>query len=328
MRDVLITSLDRSVSCLGFGCSSIMGRVGRQASLDALAAAFDAGVNYFDVARSYGYGRAEQVVGEFLQGRRDRCVVATKVGIAPSLPGFATRWLLPTARALMGRLPALPRLLMRRRQQLSGVSKGHFDPQQVITSLDTSLRELGTDYVDILLLHEVSRSDLADDALIRCLEDIVGSGKARSLGIATGVSESLEILEGEFGFQVVQVPSHIDEPHPRDLGGDGLPLLVTHSALRLEDAVRARLIEWLESRPEELRALRDSGLAEAPLVETLPEILLAWTLAANPRGVTLCGMLQGRHVQGNLATADRVDACAEVLRTLGASWQAAASRLA
>ena len=53
---------------VGFGCSALLGRTGRTESLRALAAAWDEGIRFFDIARSYGYGEAEALLGEFLQG--------------------------------------------------------------------------------------------------------------------------------------------------------------------------------------------------------------------------------------------------------------------
>jgi aryl-alcohol dehydrogenase-like predicted oxidoreductase len=45
---------------------------------DILARAFDLGVNYFDTARIYGQGKSEQILGRFLQGKRDKIVLASK----------------------------------------------------------------------------------------------------------------------------------------------------------------------------------------------------------------------------------------------------------
>ncbi|MFX6040902.1 aldo/keto reductase, partial [Acinetobacter baumannii] len=55
---------------LGFGCAPMLGRVGRKDSLRALAIAYDNGIRHFDVARSYGFGEAEALLGEFLAGKR------------------------------------------------------------------------------------------------------------------------------------------------------------------------------------------------------------------------------------------------------------------
>ena len=56
-------------------------------SLRAMGCAWDAGITLFDTARSYGFGDAEAVLGEFLRGKRDKAVIATKFGITPQNPG-------------------------------------------------------------------------------------------------------------------------------------------------------------------------------------------------------------------------------------------------
>ncbi len=49
-------------------------------SLSTIDAALDAGVNFFDTADVYGVGRSERLLGQAMKGRRDRFVVATKIG--------------------------------------------------------------------------------------------------------------------------------------------------------------------------------------------------------------------------------------------------------
>ena len=293
-----------------------MGRVGRRDSLDALARAFEGGVTYFDVARSYGYGNAEKVVGEFLRGRRDQCVVATKVGIEPSIPSYLTGVLLPVLRAMASRAPRLQAFSARRSERLSGVSKGHFDPQFFRRSLDTSLSELGTDYVDILLLHEVAEEDLQSEELLRLLQTTVESGRARAIGIATSPSQSLRILEQRDEILAVQVPSHMGEPCPPSLI-EKAPFLLTHTAMGLDEAGRAHLVATLDRFPDLAEQLRQEEFLAASPAVVLPELLLAWALISNPVGITLCGMLKPEHVASNLSTLARAHRCAETLRELG-----------
>ena len=69
------------MSVLGFGCAALMGRASRGESLKALGTALDAGITFFDTARSYGYGASEGLLGQFLQGRRDKVILCTKFGI-------------------------------------------------------------------------------------------------------------------------------------------------------------------------------------------------------------------------------------------------------
>lgn len=326
MRSVRIPALDRPVSSIGFGCASIMGRVDKKTSLAALAQALDSGVDYFDVARSYGYGRAEEVLGEFLKGNRDRCVVATKTGIAPSFPGFVSRVLLPAARKVVSRVPSMRKLSALRGQKLAGVSMGNFDPSQVVESLETSLRELETDYVDVLLLHEVADSDLENQELLRCLEDLVRSGKARALGTATNAAESARILERQTGISVIQVQNRMGETDASVLEGKSVPFLITHSPMVLDQDGRGRLAAWLNQHPEKMLPLRDAGLAESSPEEAIPEILLGWAIAANPTGLTLSGMLQPEHVVANLETAAKAETCRDALLALGMAWRAHSAR--
>ena len=333
MQTVTIPALERSVPRLGVGCASVMGRVGRRDSLDGLAAAYDGGARYFDLARSYGYGQAEGLLGEFLRGRRDGCVVVTKVGILPSVPGFVNRVALPIARRAAAMVPAIKKLSARRGPALAGVAGGNFEPDAVVASIEKSLLELGMDHVDLLLLHHVSPNDLENEALLRCLEDAVRSGKTRALGIATHFDESREIVAaaGRLGVEVqlVQLPNNVEAPSASrfasevgaDESGPPVPFVATHSSLAVSEDARERLVSWLEREPERVAALRDAGLVSDDLRASLPRILLGWALAANPEGVTLCGMLKREHVLTNLETEACAARCADVLLAIGRDWR-------
>ena len=323
-RRVSIPGVSEEASRLGFGCSSIMGRVGRRASLSALARAFEGGVNYFDVARSYGYGRAEKLVGEFLRGRRDRCVVATKMGIQPSLPSYATGVLWPVLRVVASRVSRMKALSARRGPKLAGVSQGHFDPTSLRGSLEMSLAELGTDYVDLLLLHEVSEAALQNEELLRFLEDVVAGGKARAVGLATSVQGSLDILGETPSIPVVQVASHVGDPCPEELVQQA-GFLVTHSAMGLGEAGRLALRDMLKQSPGWMEGLKEAGFRVDDSPEAIPELLLAWALASNPSGITLCGMLKADHVRSNLSTLERSTRCEEDLLALGRALRSAVS---
>src|SRR5436190_22774738 len=82
------------VSEIGFGAWAIGGAWGKtdeRESLDALHAAVDSGVTFFDTADVYGDGRSERLIGRLLREREDRLVVATKIGRrAPLDPGLYT----------------------------------------------------------------------------------------------------------------------------------------------------------------------------------------------------------------------------------------------
>src|ERR1700722_13835950 len=83
MQTITLATSGRETTRLGFGCSSLMGSLGRRESLAMLEAAYDAGLRHFDVAPMYGYGQAEGCLGEFLARHKGELTVTTKFGIPP-----------------------------------------------------------------------------------------------------------------------------------------------------------------------------------------------------------------------------------------------------
>src|SRR4051812_5874481 len=94
-------------SVLGFGCGAVGGRIGRKQSARALGAALDAGITHFDVARSYGYGEAEWILGDALTGQREGVVIATKFGVTASAGARMLSRFKPLAQAAVMAFPAL-----------------------------------------------------------------------------------------------------------------------------------------------------------------------------------------------------------------------------
>ena len=68
---------------LGFGCVQLTTHREASEAVSMLERAFALGITHFDVARAYGFGRAEGILGKFLRGRRDQVTVATKLGLHP-----------------------------------------------------------------------------------------------------------------------------------------------------------------------------------------------------------------------------------------------------
>jgi aryl-alcohol dehydrogenase-like predicted oxidoreductase len=165
---------------LGFGCGSVMGRVGRNASLRAMNAAWDNGITLFDTARSYGFGEAEAVLGEFLRGKRDRAALATKYGILAQKQSGLKRIAVGVARSAF-KLPGVRGLV--RGKGAKAVTNGQFSAAGLRESIETSLRQLRTDYVDILFLHEATATVLLDAELMSVLDGLVSSGKILRVGL-------------------------------------------------------------------------------------------------------------------------------------------------
>ena len=169
------------ISTLGFGCAALMGRVGRADSLRALASATDAGITFFDTARSYGYGESERLLGEFLRGRRRQAILCTKFGIAAARPGWKQK-VKPLAQAATALFPALRGFA--RRQAAGEIAAPQFSVAALHASFETSLRELQTDYVDLLLMHAATVEVLHQDDLLEALQRLVQAGKVRMAGIS------------------------------------------------------------------------------------------------------------------------------------------------
>src|SRR5262245_50495437 len=74
-----------NIGVIGFGAWGVGGQWGTvedQTAIDAIKAAYDAGMNFFDTADGYGEppGRSEELMKHALRGLRDKVIVATKVG--------------------------------------------------------------------------------------------------------------------------------------------------------------------------------------------------------------------------------------------------------
>ena len=152
------------VSVLGLGCGGfggvgsipeLFGKGEDQATAFALMNhAWDAGINYFDTADSYGGGASEKMIGAWLKERgvRDQLVLSTKVGYAiaegPNDQGLSTRHL--------------------------------------VEAVEGSLRRLQTDHLDLYVTMEPD-SNTPEEETLRAMDDLIKSGKVRFIG-ASNVS--------------------------------------------------------------------------------------------------------------------------------------------
>jgi aryl-alcohol dehydrogenase-like predicted oxidoreductase len=142
------------VSRIGLGCmgmSSVYGDSDPDSCLETLAGALDSGVNFFDTADIYGWGANEQFLSQFLPGRRDQVVLATKCGI--------TRGPTPLEQ---GR---------------------DTSPAYIRQACEASLKRLGTDVIDLYYLHRLDGVTPLEDSL-GALADLIAEGKIRAAGLS------------------------------------------------------------------------------------------------------------------------------------------------
>jgi len=286
---------------LGMGCSAVLGRTGRRESLAALGAAWDAGITFYDTARSYGYGESEALLGEFFAGeRRHRAAICTKFGILPAAKGWKQR-IKPLAQAAVRLLPALRGVAQR--QAAGQIVVGEFSVELLRTSLETSLRALRTDYVDMLLMHAAPTSVLAQDDLLGALTRLVEEGKLRRAGI----SGELDAITASF----VQ--------HPRGL--TTAQFAMNSAQMRFaEQTEKAAREGWLlvANHPfggpagvsdcrRKIEAMRESEALPVSLREKLtpdaqlmPEVVLNTILSGTGVHAVIPAMMRAEHFASNL----------------------------
>src|SRR6266498_3689002 len=140
------------VSAMGFGCWEIGGTYGKIDEVQfqqAVQYAIDAGINCFDTAEAYGMGASEQALARALGARRKEVYVVTKFGV-----GYE-----------------------------EAPNRRDSSRQRVMASIEKSLRNLQTDYVDVYMVHWPDVNTPFEETM-RALDDLVQQGKVRAVGIS------------------------------------------------------------------------------------------------------------------------------------------------
>jgi predicted oxidoreductase len=174
MRTMKLGASGLDVTRISYGCMSIGGSW-EQSALDegvaraacaTLDAAVEAGINFFDHADIYARGKSEQAFGRWLRGRpglRERIVVQSKCGIR------------------FGDDPA------------GAPFRYDFSREHILSSVDGSLRRLGIEYLDVLLLH---RPDplVEPEEVARAFDELASAGKVRHFGVSNHNAAQIELL--------------------------------------------------------------------------------------------------------------------------------------
>jgi aryl-alcohol dehydrogenase-like predicted oxidoreductase len=122
-------------------------KVGQDLANDLVAKVLDAGVNFFNTADVYTEGQSETMLGKALGSRRKDAIIATKVGFRTG-PAVGDQ----------------------------GLSRHH-----ILAAADASLKRLGTDYIDVYLVHRVDPHTPIEET-VEALDALVQSGKVRYVG--------------------------------------------------------------------------------------------------------------------------------------------------
>jgi aryl-alcohol dehydrogenase-like predicted oxidoreductase len=155
------TGVQVSPLCLGTMMFGAWGNTDHEDSIRIIHRALDGGINFVDTADVYSAGESEEIVGQALKGRRDDVILATKfwgqMGEGPNQGGVSRRW--------------------------------------IVTSVEDSLRRLGTDWIDLYQMHRpVPGVDI--DETLGALTDLVQQGKVRYIGSSS--FNASEIVEAQW----------------------------------------------------------------------------------------------------------------------------------
>ena len=276
-------------SAVGFGCAGLFRIPQRKARMAVMLAAYDAGIRHFDTAPMYGLGLAEAELGAFLRLHRQDVTVTTKFGIDPT---HLTRTLAPLqgpARAFLAKRPAVTEGLKTAGKDADSGPVGRllysapgYHRRAAQRSLERSLRTLGTDYIDVFLLHD-PRGELMRNPLELAdyLDEQCKSGLIRCWGVTGSPARLAGVLESLRWPSVIQ---HRDDVFSEVSGETADGARITYGAL-------ARAVpafgQYLARTPGDLTLWSERLGLDLAAESALPRLLLAAALRRNTSGPVL-----------------------------------------
>ena len=174
---------------LGFGCVRLTYNLTYRQAILNLQTAFDAGVTHFDVARLYGFGTAEKILGEFIKNKRDQVTVTSKFGYYPGNPLMGNLYIQNFARFAFRMLKKMPTKKAAQGAANEIVLQKNFNIADAEKSLHTSLQALQTDYIDYYLLHEPTVEEACNPEIIDFLERQKQKGLIKEYGLGSFVDK-------------------------------------------------------------------------------------------------------------------------------------------
>ncbi|MEX2162512.1 MAG: aldo/keto reductase [Anaerolineales bacterium] len=141
-------------------------------SLGTIDAALDAGVNFFDTADVYGSGHSEELLGRAMKGRRDRFIVATKIGWR----GFVDET----------------------------QTSAYDSVDKLVAGVESNLARLGTDYVDLLQNH-IHKWEPNTEVFLEGFRRLQKAGKVRAYGASSSDFEFVQRFNADGGMATLQI---------------------------------------------------------------------------------------------------------------------------
>lgn len=288
-------SLDRlkQEKSLGCGCSTFGGSLSKKNALKTLDVCFDEDIFYYDVARSYGYGEAERIVGEFIKDKRTKVIVSSKFGIeAPQSFPFK-KIITSTARFIKSQIPGSKKMLQKVSSQ--ALRKTKFTPEMVVNSLNKSLSELGTDYLDLFVYHEASFEEMLNADVLAVLEKEKDKGKIRAFGanLSRNIDQN-KLLESNFQPAVLQLPLAFNHAFDKLINKEN-QINIVYSIMNLFKQLDQEQTLFLKKIKSEYLSLE--------VLENELEVLLYITLNQMNSGILLMSASNQHHIKRNVQIA-------------------------
>lgn len=263
------------VTQLGYGSMGVRGPntwgvrvVGDEDAERILNAVLDAGINFIDTAPDYGL--SEQRIGQFISGRRDEYYLATKCGCVYT-------------------------------QHEDHLEIDHVWKKEVVQrNIETSLKRLQTDYIDILQFHGGDAETLQRAGLLDLLESYRQQGVIRFIGMSNKLPQLPELIALDV-FDTFQIPYSCLAPEHCEwitrAGDSGAGVIIRGGIAHGGPDAEIR-------RPQ----LNDVW-AHAALDEILPpemnraELILRYSLSHPHCHTTIVGTCNPQHLRENVAAA-------------------------
>lgn len=292
---------------LGLGCSTFGGSKSKKAALQALHTSYEMGINYFDIARSYGYGQAESIVGEFIKDKRGKVVVASKFGITPPKPFPFMSQVKDMVRSFKKLAPSISQKLINSYFN-NTVERPTVTPRTAIQTLEKSLSELGTDYLDFYLLHNCTFDTAMEEDICAALDKAKDKGMVKAWGASCEEGKELpKFFNNKVPFGIVQFPYATDGRH----------LHQETSFQKVVFSIMRTVGNMEEPSPAFFERLLVNQMSPG-LVKNLQE---AWLYVASRelnKGILICSMTQAKHIQRNFNIVNGPDIAATALNRMKA----------